>query len=120
MDSDPTALPAAMLGIAGFVVLAAAGVGGELELLVETAVAATGCPSCGVVATPHARREHLVRDAPAGGRPVVLVWRKRVWRCDEPLCARRTWTETSDHIRARAVLTERARAWVCRRVGRDG
>lgn len=38
----------------------------------------------------------------------------------EPDCARRTWTEISDHIRARASLTERARREACRRVGEDG
>ena len=120
MEPDPTAMPAAMLGLAGFSVLAAGEVGGELELLVETTAAVTGCPSCGVVATPHGRREHLVRDVPSGGRPVVLVWCKRIWRCDEPRCVKRTWTETGEHVAPRAVLTERARWWACRRVGRDG
>jgi len=109
-----------MLGLAGFVVLTAGEVGGEVELLVETTAAVTGCPSCGVVATAHGRREHLLRDVPWGGRPVVLVWCKRVWRCDEPRCAKRTWTETSEHMTPRAVLTERARWWACQRVGRDG
>ena len=32
----------------------------------------------------------------------------------------RTWTETSPQVAARALLTERARAEVCRRVGEDG
>jgi transposase len=57
---------------------------------------------------------------PAGGRPVTLVWIKRVWRCAHPVCRRRTWTETSDQIAPRASLTERARAEICRRVGEDG
>jgi transposase len=35
-------------------------------------------------------------------------------------CPRRTWTETSEHIRPRASLTERARREACRRVGQDG
>ena len=95
MDSDPTAVPVAMLGLAGFRVLAACEIAGELELLVETTASVTGCQSCGVVATAHGRREHLARDVPCGGRPVVLVWCKRIWRCDEPRCAKRTWTETS-------------------------
>jgi transposase len=56
---------------------------------------------------------------PIGGRPVVLAWRKRVWRCGEPACAVRTWTEQVAGIRPRAVLTERARAEACRRVGKD-
>src|SRR4029453_3600352 len=60
-----------------------------------------------------------VRDLPAGGRPVVLLWRKRSWRCREPACGVRTWTERTAAIRPRAVLTERARAEACRRGGKD-
>lgn len=120
MEEDatgPRPASAVMLGLDGFVVTAAGEYGGELELLVETMQATTGCPDCGVVARPHGRRAHVVRDVPAGGRPVVLVWNKRIWRCAEPACARRTWSETSPAVRPRAALTERARWWACRRVG---
>jgi transposase len=72
-----------------------------------------------VRATPHGRRMVRVRDLPIGGRPVVLAWRKRIWRCREPSCRVRTWTERAGAIRPRAVLTERARAEACRRVGKD-
>ena len=50
-----------------------------------------------------------MRDLPAAGRPVTLVWVKRVWRCVEPRCPVVTWSETSPAIRPRASLTERAR-----------
>jgi transposase len=50
---------------------------------------------------------------------VVLCWRKRIWRCVEPACGVRTWTEQTVAIRPRAVLTERARTEACRRVGKD-
>ncbi len=86
MNDDATGLPAAMLGLAGFEVLAAGEYGGELELLVQTSDTVVGCPVCGVVATAHGRRTHLVRDVAAGDRPVLLVWRKRLWRCREPAC----------------------------------
>jgi hypothetical protein len=56
----------------------------------------------------------------AAGRTVTLVWIKRIWRCMESDCARRTWTETSEAIRPRASLSERARREACRRVGEDG
>jgi transposase len=72
------------LGLPGFVVLTAAEYGGELELLIETTESVTGCPECGVVAVVHDRRPRWVRDLPAGGRPVTLVWFTRVWRCAEP------------------------------------
>jgi transposase len=45
------------------------------------------------------------------------VWRKRRWRCREPRCDRKTWTETSEHLDAQVVLTRRAGAEACRQVG---
>ncbi len=33
-------------------------------------------------------------NAPFGHRQVRVVWRKRVWRCLEPVCAMVTFTET--------------------------
>jgi transposase len=70
-------------------------------------------------AEAHGRRMVRVRDLPIGGRPVVLAWRKRIWRCREPACGVRTWTERVAAIGPRAVLTQRARAEACRRVGKD-
>jgi transposase len=103
----------------GFQVVAAELVGGEWQLVVQTTATVIGCMSCGVQATPHGRRLVRVRDLPIGGRPVVLAWRKRLWRCSEPACGVGTWTERTAAIGPRAVLTERARAEACRRVGKD-
>jgi transposase len=108
-----------MLGLPGFRLLAVSEYAGELEQAVETTAGEAFCPSCGAQARLHDRRPSWVRDLPAGGRPVVLVWVKRVWRCREARCPRVTWTETSDVIRPRASLTERARREACRRVGED-
>jgi transposase len=119
-DVRPHDLTARLLGLDDFRVLTAAEVGGELEVLIETTEAVTGCRRCGVLAAPHGRREHLVRDLPSAGRPVLLVWSKRLWRCAEPACPARTWSETHPGVRPRATLTERARVWACRRVGEDG
>jgi transposase len=109
-----------MLGLPGFRVLAVSEHDGEVEQAVETTAEDGWCPACGVRAKLHDRRPTWVRDLPAAGRPVTLVWVKRVWRCHEPRCAKRTWTETSEAIQARCVLTERARREACRRVGEDG
>jgi len=109
-----------MLGLNGFVLLSVSQRDGEFEQAIETLEVEAACRSCGVPARLHDRRPTWVRDLPAGGRPVTLVWVKRVWRCAETLCATSTWTETSPVIRARASLTERARAEACRRVGQDG
>jgi transposase len=108
-----------LLGLDGFEVTAAEVTDDEWRLAVQTTATTVGCAACGTQARLHARRTVRVRDLPMGGRPVVLAWRKRIWRCIEPACEVRTWTEQVDAIRPRAVLTERARAEACRRVGKD-
>jgi transposase len=108
-----------LLGLDGFQVVSAELQGGEWQLVVQTTATVVGCAGCGVRATPHGRRTVRVRDLPIGGRPVVLAWRKRLWRCREEACRVRTWTEQAAAIGPRAVLTQRARAEACRRVGKD-
>jgi transposase len=105
--------------MAGFVLLAAVEVDGELHQLVETEASVVGCFGCGARALSKGRRRTKVRDLSCGGRPVVVVWAKRLWRCGDADCDVKTWSETSPLIGARASLTERARAEACRQVGRD-
>ena len=119
MGQHRSASASRLLGLDGFEVLAADIVGGEWQLTVQTTATVVGCQGCGVRAELHGRRTVRVRDLPIGGRPVVLCWRKRIWRCREPACGVRTWTERTATIGPRAVLTERARAEACRRVGKD-
>jgi transposase len=109
-----------LLGLPGFVLLAVSEYDGELEQAIETTADLVGCPGCGAVATLHDRRPVRVRDLPCAGRPVTLIWVKRVWRCRHRLCEVVTWSETSEAIAPRASMTERARAVACLRVGRDG
>jgi transposase len=110
----------ALLGMPEFVVRAQIQEQGEWWLAVETTVEVVGCELCGTRAVGHGRRRVRVRDLPMADRPVVLVWSKRLWRCPDPDCAMRTWSEDLDEIAPRAVLTERARAEICRRVGEAG
>ena len=109
----------ALLGLDGFVVRAQLldEETGEWWLAVETTEDRAWCPTCGVRAVGHGRRRVKVRDLPMADRPVVLVWAKRLWRCPEPACPMGSWSEESDEIAPRAVLTERARAEIARRVG---
>jgi transposase len=108
-----------LLGLDDFKVVAVQVTDGEWQLSLETVATVVGCQGCGLRAKLHGRRTVRVRDLPIGGRPVVLCWRKRIWRCGEPACGVQTWTERAAAIRPRAVLTERARAEACRRVGKD-
>ncbi len=117
---DGNGVGAILLGLDGFRVLSALEENGELFVLVETTSEVVGCPECGVVARIKERPRVEVRDVAAGGRPVRLVWRKRRWVCREALCPKGSWRETSQEIRPRAVLTERARRDIYERVGRHG
>lgn len=117
--SDGTGLAEVLLGLDGFRVLAATETEAELVIRVETTADVVGCPGCGVRAQAQDRVDVEIRDLPAFGRPARLVWRKRRWRCREQLCATKTWTEQSEHISARCVLTQRAGAESCRQVGAD-
>ena len=119
MGQHSNASATRLLGLDGFEVLAAQVAAGEWQLSVETTATVVGCQGCGMRAELHGRRTVQVRDLPIGGRPVVLAWRKRLWRCREPVCRVRTWTERAAAIHPRAVLTQRARAEACRRVGKD-
>jgi transposase len=110
----------ALLGMPELVVGAQVDVGGEWWLLVETTAEVVGCEVCGTRAVGHGRRQVKVRDLPMADRPVVLVWRKRLWRCPDADCPMQTWSEDVDEIAPRAALTERARAEVCRLVGKIG
>lgn len=121
MASEGSGFAVRILGFDGdFEVVDVAEVDGELHVEVQTPERQrVGCHGCGVRAESKGRRAVRVRDVPASGRPVVVVWRKRLWRCLEDLCPTGSWTETRDAIAPRASLTQRARAEVARRVGED-
>ncbi len=109
-----------MLGLDGFVLLGVSTAFGELEQVIETIATEVWCLGCGVASRPHGRRRTTIRDLPSAGRPVALVWLKRLWRCQESACeVTTTWSETSTDIRPRSSLTERARREACRLVGED-
>lgn len=81
---------------------------GRPTLTVETDLSPAGCPACGVVAVGHGRRDRVLHDIPAFGSPVRSTWRKRTFRCAEPVCPVGVFSETHELARPRAKLTERA------------
>jgi len=93
---------------------------GALRVRMESPRRLTGCPACGVVAHSHGRRDVKLIDAPSFDRPVLLVWCKRTWRCEEPACPTRTFTEQREEIAApRALLTARACWWAINQIRRE-
>ena len=81
MGQQGSASGSLLLDLDGFEIVSAQLAGGEWQLAVQTTATVVGCSGCGVRAEVHGRRIVRVRDLPIGGRPVVLVWRKRLWRC---------------------------------------
>ena len=82
--------------------------GGDRRVEVES-TAPPGCPGCGVLASRvHSRRPQRLRDVPVAGA-VEVVWRKRRWFCDEPLCALVTFAEATEQVPRRARATMRLR-----------
>ena len=116
---DATGMAEAMLGLDGFRVLAVAETHAEVVIRIETVPGLVGCPGCGVQATAHDRMEVESGDLAVFGRPTRLVWCKRRWRCEEPFCDARTWTECSAWFSSRCLLTNRAGMEACRQVGRN-
>jgi transposase len=114
---DGNGLAEAMLGLAGFGVLEVTEGPDELVITVESTTVITGCPRCGVRAEAHDRRPVDVRDLACFGRPVRLRVLKRRWRCPDPECGAKTWTETHPGLPARAVMTYRAGFEAARQVG---
>ena len=117
MGNDGNGLAEALLGLPGFRILDVTEGPDELVVTVETTADFVGCASCGVRAEAQDRMAVAVRDLSCFGRPARLVWIKRRWRCVDPDCPAKTWTECSEHVDAQVVLTRRAGAEACRQVG---
>jgi transposase len=105
---DAIGLAEALLGLDGFCVLDVEGTPAEVIVTVETTTEIVGCSTCGTRAKAQDRLRVDIRDLPCFGRPARLVWLKRRWRCADADCAAKTWTDGSDHVAPRAVLTLRA------------
>ena len=110
-----------LVGLPGLHVVAVERDGGDgLVVTVESAPEPMGCRSCGVIAHGHGRVNVRLVDAPAFGRPVRIVWRKRRWVCPEPACAVSSFLEQDEQIAApRGSLTVRACRWAIEQIRRE-
>jgi transposase len=99
-------------------VLVAGVAGGEWRLAVQTTATAVDFRGRGARAELHGRRTVRVGDLPSGGCPVVLSGAADLALSCASLRGRHLGRRAAP-IRPRAVLTQRACAQACRRVGKD-
>jgi transposase len=72
------------------------------------------CRRCVVSAAgkPYDVREMRVKDLPFEHRPLEVRWRKRRYRCTEPRCPQRLFTERSEQLPPRhRHAARRSAAW---------
>jgi transposase len=101
-----------LFGVEGLQVTdAGAGADGTLEVWAVTDhPAAAACPQCGTVSgRVHETVLACPRDVRRAGDRVRAWWVKRRWKCDEPGCARKTFTEWVPQVPPRCRLTRRLR-----------
>ncbi len=78
----------------------------------KTTASVVGRLGCGARERSKGSRRTRVRDRPVGGRPTVLGWSKRVWRCPEAAFPTKSWSEVSG-CRIREHDLERPARRIC-------
>ena len=92
---------------------------GPLRIHVRCRASRPPCSGCGGSLWSNGERRVVLVDLPALGRPAVLVWHKRRWRCGKVSCEAGYVSERAQRIApARALLTCRAARWATRQAGR--
>jgi transposase len=82
----------------------------RVTVLIEQLAREAPCPECGVFTAALKDRPVMrLKDLPGSGQAVELWWRKRRLICVEPLCPRKSFTQTSTAVRPRGRVTERLR-----------
>ena len=108
-----------LLGLDGVHVEAVDRNDGVLVVTVSSPSASTGCPGCGGLAVGRGRRLRVLHDVPGATR-VRVVWRQRVWRCDDVDCAKNTFVEQMPSlVTPRGSITKRAVAWAIGQLRRE-
>lgn len=86
-------MAALMLGLKGAVVLNAREDESGVWIDVELEARPASCSVCGGPATLSGAQSEERKGLPVFGRPSVLSWRLRSWRCTNPDCDAPEWTE---------------------------
>jgi transposase len=117
MDETTTLL----FGPDGYGVLDVHDIGDDAVRVVIEPVAAEGaCPACGMpTSRVKDRTLRRVEDLPACGRRVELWCRQRRPACLEPACPRKSFTQNTAQIPARARTTARLRAGMAVAIARS-
>ena len=120
MDVDPARVCELLVGLGDVEVCGVDDEAGEpLRLHVRRRAERPDCVACGGSLWSDGERAVELVDLPAFGRPVLLVWHKRRWRCGASECSAGTVTEQDPEIGPpRERLTTRAGRWVTRQAGR--
>ena len=106
-DADAASI---LFNLPGYRVVSAAPASGDQprRVIIETIEAEGACPACGVFsAKVQARPVQHVKDVSCGGDRLDVLVRKRRYVCAESDCPRRTFTEQTDQLPARARVTTR-------------
>jgi len=98
----PGVIAALLPHLSGTVIVGVREVAGRVVLLVRDAAAEAACPGCGAVSgRVHSRYQRLLRDAPAGGRPVVICLVARRFFCPDPACPKVTFAAQVEGLTSR-------------------
>jgi transposase len=118
---DPARVCEILVGLPDVSVLGVLDVEEVLQVHVECCPSTAVCPGCDSRAHLKDQRPVELVDLPCLGRPTVLVWHKRRWRCPAESCPKRSWSEEDARIAgARLAMTDRAGRWATWQVGRLG
>jgi transposase len=80
-----------LFDLPGFIVIECVELDEDRRVVIMQVAVEHGCPRCGVLVggKPYDVRESPIKDLPFGERPLVVIWRKRRYRCLEPCGAAR-------------------------------
>src|SRR5512135_1346226 len=95
---------------------------GVRQLTVMQSAGEHACPTCGVLigGRPYDTRAMQLKDLPFGSQPLLVIRRKRRYRCTVPACRQQVFTKRSTEVPPWHRLTCRLRRQLERAASRSG